>query len=237
MAPKKSTTPDTPSVADVAAAFRLIADWIELAGDYTTSTSAPAKSGKSTSSSAAEVDVLDEDEIRALPIKELRELAIELGLDEQKMKNGILAELEAKGHFGDAEDADDEDAEDEADEEDEDEEDEEEGYDREELEEMSLAELKKLAKEEKIPAAQIRGADQDALIDLILGEDEDEADEEDDEDAEEEEIDEDALKEMSLTEVKKVAADLGLKISPRIAKNKAKIVEFILENAGEEDDE
>ncbi|MFE9742932.1 hypothetical protein [Streptomyces sp. NPDC006477] len=225
--------------AEVAAAFRLIAAFYEQQGGVTTSTS----------SAAADVTVLDEEDTKNLPIKELRALAVELELEEQKQKAGILAELEAKGHFGESDDEDDEEDfedEDEADEDDdeegdddsddEDEDDEEESeYDRDELEEMSLADLRKIAKSEGHSAADYRGKDQDALIDLILGEDE-EADEDED-DEEEEEIDEDTLKSMDLTQLKSVAKELGLTIPARIAKNKAKIVEFILDNAAEGDDE
>lgn len=238
MAAKKSV----PTAAEVAAAFRLIADAID-AGVFT--------SGGSTSDAAT--DKYDREEIEGLPIGDLRTLAKDLGLDEQKVKKSILDEMEAKGLFTDSEDEedeeefededeadedDDEDAEDEDEEddeeEDEDEEDEEsEGYDREELEGMSLVELKKLAKEEGHAASVYRKMDQDALIDLLAGDDDEDA--EDDE--EEEEIDEDTLKAMDLGQLKKVAAELELKVPVAVAKNKTKLVNFILENAGEEDDE
>lgn len=190
----------------------------------------------------------DRAEIEGLPIKELRELAAELELDEQKVKKGILDEMEANGLFADSEEededeeefededeADEEDDEDEE-EEDEEDEDEEEGFDREELEGMTLVQLKKLAKEEGHDASVYRKLDQDALIDLLMGEDEDGEDEEEDEESEEE-IDEDTLRSYDLAQLKKVAAELDLKVPVAVAKNKTKLVNFILENAGEEDDE
>lgn len=222
----------TVSLSEAVEAFRTIADYLEQSGGIT--------SGDS--SAADGVELLDEEEVRTLPIKELRALAERLGLDEVKMKNGILSELEAKGHFGEEEeDEDDEEPdEDEADDEEEEDEDEEEGYTREELEEMDLKQLRATAKSEGHSAADYRGMDQDALIDLILGEaDEDEEDEDDEEDEEEEfeEIDEDALKAMDLTQLKGIAKEMDITIPPRIAKNKTKVIEFILAKAGEEDDE
>lgn len=228
----------TPTAEQVSAAFRLIADAID-AGVFT--------SGGSTSSDAG--DQYDRDEVEGLPIGDLRGLAKELGLDEQKVKNKILDEMEAKGLFADSEGEDDEedeeefeeDEDEEADDEEEDDEDEEEegeedaeGFDREELEEMSLAELKSLAKKEGHPASVYRKMDQEELVDLLAGSD---AEDEEDEDEEEEEIDEDTLKAMDLGQLKKVASELNLKPSTVVAKSKIKLVNFILENAGEEDDE
>lgn len=202
------------------------------------------------SSAESDEDVYDRADVEKMPIKELRALAVELGLEEQKVKSGILDEMEANGLFADSEEEDDEeefededeadedDDEDESDEEDEDEEEddeeEDEGFTREELEGMSLAQLRKLAKEEGHTAAEYRKLDQDALVDLLAG---DEEDGDEDEEEDEEEIDEDTLRAMDLPQLKKVAAELELKVPVAVGKNKNKLVNFILENAGEEDDE
>ena len=79
------------------------------------------------------------------------------------------------------EDAEDEGTEDEEDEEDEDEEDEDEedeGYTREELEDMSLRKLRSVAKDEGFSTADLKGKDEDGIIAMILGEDEDEEEDE-----------------------------------------------------------
>lgn len=210
-----------------------------------------------TAKSAAEVEteILDEDETRALSIKDLRALAVRLELDEQKVKSGILAELEEKGHFGEAEededdeeigdleeDEEDEDTdEDEADEDDEEEdEDDEEGdedeegeYTREELEDLSLKELREIAKEEGHKLPDYRGLDQEGLISLILGEDDEE--DGDDEDEEEIELDEDALRAMPLEELKALAKEIGVKVPARV--KQPALVELILNAAEDEDDE
>lgn len=191
--------------------------------------------------------VLDREEVEGYKIGQLRELAGELGLKEQKLKSGILAELEAKGYYGDEEDEEEEDEDvDDEDVEDDDEEDEE-GYSREELEEMDLPDLKKILKENGIRVP--RGADQDTLIDLILDEDEDEEDEEDEEAEESEEdegdeavLSEDDLKKMSLPDLKELTQELEIKVRvPKTANTDAKkkkvYVEAILATADEDDEE
>ena len=187
---------------------------------------------------------LDRAEVEEMAIKELRALAKEREIDATK-KADILAALEEGGHFADDEDED-EDAEEVDEDEDEEDEDEEGGeYDRDDLAEMSLKELRDLAKEEGYSAADVRGKDQDALIDLILGEtDEDEEDEdaEDEEDDEEEteELDEDALKAMSLTELRSLAKELEITVRvPKAQKDgKTKEKKFFIEtilNSGEDE--
>ncbi|GAA2555183.1 hypothetical protein GCM10010423_65480 [Streptomyces levis] len=227
MAAAKKTVPTN---AEVAAAFRVIADWVELTGGPSTS---PASGG--------DVEKLNEEDVKALSLTELRDLAKELELDEQKVKKGILDELAAKGYFAD-EDEDDtsdedepEDDEDEDDTEEEDEEDEEE-LSREDLEDMDLKELRDMAKEEGHPRASYVKADKDALIDLLMG-DEDEEDEEEDEDGDEEEteLSEEDIRAMSLAEVKELAKELGVKVPPSIAKNRKKIADKILEEMAEEE--
>jgi hypothetical protein len=183
-----------------------------------------------------EFETLDREETEALAIKDLRELAAERGIEEKK-KADILAALEEGGHFGDEEDEEDEEEEDEEGE-DEDE------WTREDLEEKDLKELRAIAKEEGASAADVRGKDQDELIDLILGEDEEdeEGEDEEDEDADEEteELDEDALKAMSLTELKSLAKELEITVKvPKAQKDgKSKEKKFFIEtilNSGEEE--
>lgn len=179
-------------------------------------------------------------------IKSLRTLAQEvLGEDAPTKKAEILEALAELVEEDEEEDEDDEDEveeveeDDEADEDDEDEddEDEEEGYDRDELEELDLKALRKIAKEEGHSAADYKGMDQDALIDLILGEEEAE-DEDEDEDEEVEELDEDALNEMSQKELLGLAKELGVKVPKAQQKqsksNHKKIVALILDSGEEE---
>lgn len=184
-----------------------------------------------------EYEVPSLEEVQAMKIGELREMAVELEFEEQKLKSGILAEFEEK--YGDEE----EDEEEESDEDEE--EDDEEDYTREELEEMELPELKKILKENgvKVP----RGADQDTLIDLILEEDEEEDEEEsEEEEAEEDEgeavLSEDDLKKMSLTDLKELTQELEIKVRvPKTANTDSKkrkvYVEAILATADEDEDE
>jgi len=233
MAAAKKTAP---TAAEVSAAFRLIADWVDAGG----SIPGAVKGGSSTA--AAAEDKFDEDEIRGLAVGELRTLAAELGLNEQKVKSKILEEMASKGLFETSEDEDEE-PEDEEDEDDtsEDEDgDEEEELTREDLEEMDLKALRDLAKEEGHARGDYIKADKDALIDLLLGEDEeeDEEEDEDDEDGDEEEseeLDEEEIRAMSLAEVKKLAVELGVKVPPTIAKNRKKIADKILAEVAEEE--
>jgi len=57
------------------------------------------------------------------------------------------------------------------------EEEEDEQYSREELEEMNLRQLRSLAREADYSTAELKGYDKDALVSLLLGEEEGEADE------------------------------------------------------------
>lgn len=185
-----------------------------------------------------EWEALDREETEALGIKELRAIAVERGIEEKK-KADILAALEEGGHFGEDEEDEDEDEEGDEDED----EDEEDVWDRETLEEMDLKQLRAVAKEEGHSAADIKGKDQDALIDLILGEDEEEDEDEDEEEAEDEEteeLDEDALKAMSLTELRALAKELEITVKvPKAHKDgKSKEKKFFIEtilNSGEDE--
>ena len=198
-----------------------------------------------------EVELTQEmvDEALAAGIKDLRELAASVGIETTK-KAEILAEFaELLGDEDDDEDEDEEDEdEEEADEDDEDEDeedDEDEEWDVDALKEMSLKDLRALAKSEEggeHSAADVKGLDQDALIELITGEeaDEDEEEDEDEEDEEEEEVlDEDALKAMSHKELLAVAKELELKVpakvkSPANAKTKKALVALILDSGDDE---
>lgn len=165
-----------------------------------------------------ELPMLDPDEVEALGIKELRELAKQYGLSvtkKQEIYDG-LSEFFPEEDDEEIEDVDD-------DEEEDDDEVEAESLDRDELSELSLKELREEAKSNGHTAAEYRGMDQDALIDLILGEgvedeedDEEEADEEE-EDEDVEELDEDALKAMSLTELRNLAKEIDLKVKMPVA--------------------
>lgn len=185
-----------------------------------------------------EVEVSREDveEATESGIKALRELAASVGIESTK-KAEILAEFDEL--LGDED-------EDEEDEDDEDEEDEEgEEYSREDLEDLDLKALRKLARDEfEIAAADYKGLDQDALIDLMLDEDdEDEEEDEDDEDEEDdeevEEIDEDALKAMTQKDLIGLAKELEIKVPAALKKqsaaNKKKLVKMILDSGEDEE--
>ena len=182
-----------------------------------------------------EVEVTREqvEEATAAGIKALRELAAEVGIEETK-KADILAAFDEL--LGDEEDEDEEeDEEDEEVEEDDDDEDE----DRDELEEMDLKEVRKVARDAGFSASDYKGMDQDAIIDLILGEDEEEEEDEDEEDDEEvEELDEDALKAMTQKDLIGLAKELEIKVPAALKKssaaNKKKLVNLILDSGDEE---
>lgn len=224
-----------------------------------------APKGKTAPKSAPAEDVEEDDEqsipsaeeAAKLPVVELRKLAVALGLEEQKVKAGILAELDEMRAESDDDDADDEDEEfededdepaDDSDDEGEDDGDDEEDepYTREELEGMSLKELRAIAKSEGVSAAEYRGADVDKLVDLIVGLD-DEGDEDEDEDDEVEddvvEITEDAVRKMNVADLLKLADDLGVAVPRRVkaeksaAKKKSALVDLIMDSAEEEDED
>lgn len=153
------------------------------------------------------------------------------------------------------EDTDEDEADDAEDEEEEDDEEdaedaEEDGYTREELEGKSLNELRALAKSENISPTKYRGLDVEGLIDLLVPDADDDEEPEDDDaedESDEQELDEEALKAMSTTELLELAKELGVKIPASISKlkgirakraeYKSKLVDHILDSAGEEDDE
>lgn len=185
------------------------------------------------------------DEATAEGIKALRALAKEVGIEETKKADILAAFDELLGDEDedeeDEEEYDEEDEdEDEEDEEADDEEDEDEDeLDRDDLEEMDLKELRKVARENGFSASDYKGMDQDALVDLILGEDEEDDEDEDEEDDEDvEELDEDALKAMTQKDLIGLAKELEIKVPASMKKqstaNKKKLVDLILDS-GEED--
>lgn len=189
-------------------------------------------------------------ELKRKRIDSLRKIAIDLGFpkkdvnattDKDVLIESILADEAESGdepedepdedEADEAEDeADDEDADededDESDEEDEDEdsEDEEEGYDRETLEGMNLRELKVVAKEAGYSTADIKGLDQDGLVDFLLGEDAEEGDDDEDEEEAEDEGDEyteEELLAMKPAELRALAKEWGIKVPPTAKTAKA----------------
>lgn len=227
----------------------------------------PATKGKaSTKPEPVDDDVDENDETgipsaedaAKMPVTELRKLAVELGLEEQKVKAGILAELdEMRDEESDDEDEEDFEDDDEAveddveddegdDEEDDDEDsdEEDEPYTREELEEMSLKELRATAKSEGVKVTEYRNADKDKLVELILGLDAPEEPEDDEEDEDEEvvEIDEASVRKMNPTQLMKLAEELEIAVPRRVKaekdmkKKKEALVNLIMDSA-EDDDE
>jgi hypothetical protein len=126
--------------------------------------------------------------------------------------------------------------------------------DREELEDMSLRELRVYAKSEmKIDAADIRGLDQDALIELIMSRsapaeevkdaDDDDADDEGvdqedsapEEDDGEEELTEEDIRAMTLQELRKLCGQL--EISWKRTDGKALLIKKVLESIDDDEDD
>lgn len=198
-----------------------------------------------TAPSKAEKGSYSRDELEEMDVKSLRDLAKRHGLDTIKKAEIIDAlasdeDEDEEDEIEDEEIEDDEDEEDDEEADEEEEEEEDEDYTRDDLAEMSLAELRTLAKESGYTAADYKGMDQDALIDMLLGEEDEEEDEEDEEDeeeaedveeGEEEELTEDDLNAMSLADLKEVAGDIGVEV-PRNVKKPA-LVALILESAEE----
>lgn len=204
-----------------------------------------------TAPAKAEPGSYSREELEEMDIKSLRDLAKRHSLDTIKKAEIIDAlasddedeeededewedEDEAEEDDEDSEDEDDEEADEDDEEEEEEDDDEGDEYTREELEEMSLRDLRALAKESGYSAADVKGLDQDAIIDLMLGEDEeadeDEEEPEEDEESEDgEELTEDDLRKMSLAELKEVASDIEIDV-PRGIKKDA-LVELILDSA------
>lgn len=196
-------------------------------------------------------------ELTAMRITSLRKIAKDLGFpadDVAAADKETLVESIVDDEFGDGDDADDDDADDDGDdaddtdddesededeeeddepdddEEDDDEDDEGDGdddYTREDLEGMSLKELKALGKEAGYTAADFKGLDQDAIVDMMLGEDPDVDDE--DEDDDEDGYSEEELLAMNLRELKSLAKEWDVKIPTKDAKSKKAIVALLLD--------
>lgn len=206
-----------------------------------------------TAPAKAEPGSYSRDELEEMDIKSLRDLAKRHSLDTIKKAeiiDALASEDEGEGEEDDEEYEEVEEADDEESDEEEEDDDEGEAYTREELEEMTLRNLRALAKESGFSADDIKGLDQDALIDLMLEEEDEDADEadEDDEDYEDddeseeegdeeeededgEELTEDDLNAMNLAELKEVASDIGITV-PRGVKKPA-LIDLILESADE----
>lgn len=203
---------------------------------------APAK-GKAAKEEEAEVETEEDDEeedeedgevsreeeLEAMSLKELQKIAINLGYDKADVKDAeketlVQSILEDEGDEEGEEEGEDEGEDDET---------------RAELEAMTLTALKKVARTDyELTAADYKGMDKEALIDLIL---ETAGDAEGDEDVDSEDDDEfegyteDELNDMSLAELREVAKDWELVV--RAGTKKAGLVKLILESQEEEEDE
>jgi hypothetical protein len=194
-------------------------------------------------------ELYDKEKVIAMPVAKLRQLAADLGLNEQKFKSGILEELEEKGYFraeGDSADdevddgddlSDAEEDEDESDDEsDEDEELVEETLTRADLKKMNLKQLQEIAEANELDS---EGLDKDEIIEALLadeeedeeeeGEDEEEDEEEGEEDEEQyEEVTPEDLPKLSLEELLDLADTSGIKIPAAKKGNKKAVIEVIL---------
>jgi hypothetical protein len=203
----------------------------------------------------------DKEIVEKYTIKELRELAGDLGLDEQKLKTKILAEMESKGFFredGDS-DADEDGVEDDVDEdaegddgeeeeelddeesdddsEDDDDETEERVYDRDDLKAMTLKELQELAEANEV---NFKGLGKAELIETLLADDDDEEeddseDEEDEDDDAPVEIDPDELPNMDLDELLELCEQIDVKVPASKKKNKKAVIQLILDELEDEE--
>lgn len=237
MAKQKSTTD---LAADLTAAFDA---WV-------TSVSAGLDNGAVPLTVPAKEQSFSREELEEMDIKSLRALAKDNGVESIK-KADIIDALASDEDEDAEEDEDDEEYEeesdeDEADDEEEDEEgdeddDEGEEWTREELEELTLRDLRQAAKDAGLDP---KGLDQDAIIEALLGEDEEDEDEgeEDDEDEDDEseeegdeededgeELTEDDLNAMNLADLKEVASDIGVKVPAKIGKTA--LIALILDSA------
>lgn len=120
-----------------------------------------------------------------------------------------------------------EDAEDDTDDDDED------GYTVEELKSFKLPQLKAIAKENGVPVEDLKGLDSDEVIQLLLGEeteDDDDQDVEDDDDDEEEiEVSDEDIREMSIPELKSLIKVIGLDIQVKRGVSQEDLAEEIIE--------
>lgn len=194
---------------------------------------APAKKAASKAKAKEpEEDEHDErwDELAAMGVKALRAIAIKRGFDEEETNAEKNKMVLVENIWNDEKaNPDDEDADDDSEDDEAEEDDSEVKYTRKDLEGIkSLAELRKLAKEAGFEASDLRGKDADAIIELMLGADEDEGDEEGDEYTEAELLD------MSLADLKGLCKEAGIKV-PR-GSDVESLVALLME-AGEEDED
>lgn len=223
----------------------------------------PAKRAKVDPEDRVNEEYYDRAVVEQYPIKELRELAADLAangvINEKVKKSVILEEMEAAGLFredgdssaaedgiedDDVEEGDEEDGVEDADADESDDEDEsdgdddddmgEENYTREDLEEMTLKELQELA---EVNETDWKGLNKAKLIDELLADEEEESDEEDEDDEETIEIDPDELPNMDQAELLELCKQLDIRVPANKRKNKAAVVEMILESLDEDDDE
>lgn len=131
----------------------------------------------------------------------------------------------------------DDDDEDEEDDEDDDDDDEVEDYTEDDLKSKSLGDLKEIAEDEF--EIDINGLKKAQLIEAILEAQEEEEDDDDqsdeDDDDEDEGYTEDELNDMELDELKKIAKEEGITVTPRM--RKATLVKAIFDVAGVEDED
>jgi hypothetical protein len=149
--------------------------------------------------------------LKALDIKDLRKLALAADFDEADVKGakkGELIEALVEDKFeGEADEPEAEETED--------------GLSRDELEGLNLRELKAIAKEKGSTTADLKGLDQESVIDLILGEDGGEGEE-----GEEDYYTVEELKKMSVTELRAIAKEYDIKTT---GLSKAQLVDALKE--------
>lgn len=184
-----------------------------------------APANKSSKKSEPEPEEDRESELRAMKVGDLRKIVVKFGYDKDEVKDADLDTLIETILEEEAEAADEPDEDGEGDEGDEDGEDEGEGedYTREDLEAMSLRELKALAKDWEVEFE--KGIDQDDLIDLMLGDGED--DDDDAEDGDEDEYTEEDLMDMEVADLRELAKEWEIEI-PKGTRAKAKIVALLM---------
>lgn len=186
----------------------------------------------------------------------LRQMALDLAFEDEDVKDadkGDLVEAILGEEFDEegnpiqaedeAEEPEEEEAEEEAEEEGDEEEEEGDGeaFSRDELEGMSLRDLKSIAKDAGYEASELKGLDQDGVIDLLVeegeaeAEDEDEAEDEEEEESEEAEAEaeeeedvytEDDLNAMDTKELRALAKEWEIKVPA--GSKKADIIDLLL---------
>jgi hypothetical protein len=150
-------------------------------------------------------------ELEDMTVAALKKLAQKLGYPKSEVEDASKDDLVLTilADEAEAEEEDEEDA---------DEEDETDGeYTRTDLEKLGLVALKKIAKDEFDQTTDsLKGLDKEAVIDLILGEEAEEAEEEEEEEEDdtEEEITEEYLNGLSLAELKAKAKQWGYTVKP-----------------------